>query len=101
MELPNVRERKALKHLSYEEWDDVASICPGEVGSGTIKGLLEKGWIERAPDCPPGRNRVRITSAGRSALAQAIPKTSSQKPKLKMLQPRLKEIEPRIKPRKR
>jgi hypothetical protein len=101
MKLPNTRERKALKHLSYEEWDDVASICPGEVGSGTITGLLEKGWIERAPDCPPGRNRVRITNAGRAALDQPIAKSTSSKPKLKTLPPRLKPLEPRLKPPKR
>lgn len=101
MKAPNTRERKALEHLRSELWDDVASICPGEVGTVTIAGLFEKGWIERAPDCPPDRNRVRITEAGKAALQ--ISNTPKTKPArtLKMLPPRLKELAPRIKPPKR
>jgi hypothetical protein len=79
---PSARERKALEHLLHTEQDDVANIRPGLIGARTINLLLKKRWIERVPDCPRGKNLVRITDDGKEALnGRCLPATCRQEAK--------------------
>jgi DNA-binding MarR family transcriptional regulator len=46
--------------------------CSQPTMSGTVNGLVERGWVTKAPDAEDARSsRVALTAAGRRTLARA------------------------------
>jgi hypothetical protein len=54
-------ERKVLKILDREQWENSALLY---VGEKTIASLLGQGFIEHMPPLPSGTVRFKITDAG-------------------------------------
>jgi hypothetical protein len=69
-EIPSHRERAALQLAKHGNWVEPNDLHPA--GDGTIAGLIRKGWIERRIG-PSAEEQLRITHAGRAALAAKIP----------------------------
>jgi hypothetical protein len=68
--IPTHRERSALQLTKHGDWVMPRHLYP--VGKRTIETLVGKGWIEQGIG-PSGRKQLRITQAGRAALATKIP----------------------------
>ena len=66
--IPSHRERSALQLAKHGNWVVPKDLYPA--GEGTIAGLIRKGWIEQKMGPP---EQLRITNAGRAALAVKIP----------------------------
>lgn len=103
MDAPTTIERKVLRCLAILDWEDIGSVCPGQFGAKTRAAMFEKNWIELAAEFPAERKRIRITQAGRDALAMPEPPQVPKRVRLKMAKPMLREAPPAIKrnPRKK
>lgn len=69
--LPTYRERLALQILRSGEWHPVEKLA-GLSGPKAIRGMVEKGWIERSKSDP---RIYRIRPDGYQALTAKIPLT--------------------------
>lgn len=69
VELPNMRQRTVLQHLSLADWRMVDRL-PVSAGEMTLSRLLDYGWIECRGEKP--LMAVRLTSAGLKAMRSPI-----------------------------
>ena len=70
-EVPNMRQRTVLQHLSLADWRMVNRL-PVSAGETTLSRLLHHGWIESRGE--KQRAAVRLTPAGLEALRSPIRK---------------------------
>ena len=68
-EVPNVRQRTILQHLSLADWRMVNRL-PVSAGEMTLSRLLQYGWIECRGE--KQHTAVRLTPAGLEAMRSAI-----------------------------
>jgi hypothetical protein len=68
--IPDSRERSALQRAAHGNWVVPKDLYPA--GQVMIASLVRKGWIEQGVG-PSGAQPLRITHAGRAALAAKIP----------------------------
>ena len=73
-EVPNMRQRMVLQHLSLADWR-MADRLPVSAGEMTLSRLLDHGWIESRGE--KQRAAVRLTPAGLKALRSPIGKPST------------------------
>jgi hypothetical protein len=73
-EVPNMRQRTVLQHLSLADWR-MANRLPVSAGEVTLSGLLHHGWIESRGE--KQRTAVRLTPAGLKAMRLPIGKPSA------------------------
>ncbi len=68
-EVPNMRQRTVLQHLSLAEWRKIDRL-PVSAGEMTMSRLLDHGWIE----CRGEKQftAVRLTPAGLKAMKSTI-----------------------------
>jgi hypothetical protein len=69
-EIPNNQERSVLQQTKHGNWVLPRDLYPA--GTTIIARLIRKGWIEQTM-APTAREQLRITDAGRAALAAKIP----------------------------
>jgi hypothetical protein len=68
--IPDSRERSALQLMKHGNWVARNDLYP--TGKNAIASLVRKGWIEQRIG-PSASKQLRITPAGRAALAAKIP----------------------------
>jgi hypothetical protein len=73
-EVPNMRQRTILQHLSLADWRMVNRL-PVSAGEMTLSRLLHHGWIESRGE--KQRAAVRLTPAGLKAMRSPIGKPSA------------------------
>ena len=73
-EVPNMRQRTVLQHLSLADWRMIDRL-PVSAGEMTLSRLLQHGWIE----CRGEKRHaaVRLTPAGLKAMRSPILKPSA------------------------
>jgi hypothetical protein len=69
-QIPQYRERAALRSIKFRSWVPQTALHPA--GEGTISSMLRKGWIEQQLG-PGGELQFRITEVGKLAIAARIP----------------------------
>ena len=74
VEVPNMRQRTVLQHLSLAEWKMVDRL-PVSVSELTLGKLLHHGWIESRGE--KQGTAVRLTPAGLQAMRSPILKPSA------------------------
>jgi hypothetical protein len=74
VEVPNMRQRTVLQHLSLADWRMVDRL-PISAGEMTLSRLLHHGWIESRGE--KQRAAVRLTPAGLKAMRSPIGKPST------------------------
>jgi hypothetical protein len=74
VEVPNMRQRTVLQHLSLADWKMVDRL-PVSAGEMTLSRLLHHGWIESRGE--KQRTAVRLTPAGLAAMRSPIGKPSA------------------------
>ena len=65
----NAIQRQVMHYLRSGDWKSVAEL-PVSASLGTLKGICEKGWIERRGGGP--RSEIKLTPSGLLALKAKI-----------------------------
>ena len=68
-EVPNMRQRTVLQHLSLTDWKKVDRL-PVKASELTLSRLLQHGWIESRGE--KQHTAVRLTPAGLKAMRSPI-----------------------------
>jgi hypothetical protein len=68
-EIPDMRKRTVLQHLSLTDWRMVASL-PIPASEMTLSRLIHQGWIEMRGEHK--HVEIRLTPAGREAMRKRI-----------------------------
>ena len=68
-EVPNMRQRTVLQHLSLADWRMVDRL-PVSAGEMTLSRLLHQGWIESRGE--KQHKAVKLTPAGLAAMRSPI-----------------------------